>query len=78
LENTPQGTVSLTDPESRWMKNKKGQWEFAYNFQIATDHETGMILACNVNQDPTDHYQLELQIEQIIETIGTIYPTPEV
>jgi transposase len=72
LKNTPQGTVSLTDPGARWMKNKKGHWEFAYNFQIAIDHETGIILASNVNQDPTDHYQLEPQIEQIIETLGTI------
>lgn len=42
------------------------------NLQIATDHETGIILASNVNQDPTDHYQLEPQIEQIIETLGAI------
>lgn len=72
LKNTQQETVSLTDPGARWMKNKKNQWEFAYNFQIATDHETGIILASNVNQDPTDHYQLKPQIEQIIETLGTI------
>jgi hypothetical protein len=72
LENTQQKTASLTDPESRWMKNKKNQSEFAYNFQIATDHETGIILVSNINQDPTDHYQLIPQIEQIKETLGSI------
>ncbi|MEW6011158.1 MAG: hypothetical protein CIT03_07595 [Methanobacterium sp.] len=31
LKKTPQKTVSLTDPESRWMKNKKNRMEFSYN-----------------------------------------------
>jgi transposase len=72
LEKTPQKSVSLTDPESRWMKNKKNQSEFAYNLQQAVDHYSGIILASTITTDPTDHYQLIPQIEQIIETIGPL------
>ena len=31
LKKTKQKTVSLTDPESRWMKNKKSRMELSYN-----------------------------------------------
>ncbi|MGV8144338.1 MAG: IS1182 family transposase, partial [Methanothermobacter sp.] len=72
LENTPQKTVSLTDPESRWMKNKKHQWELSYNMQIAVDHDYGIILASSITQDPTDHYQLIPQIEQVKQNIGPL------
>jgi len=70
LKKTPQKTVSLTDPESRWMKNKKNRMEFSYNMQIAVDYDSGIILASTVTTDPTDHYQLIPQIEQINDTIG--------
>jgi transposase len=72
LEKTPQQTVSLTDPESRWMKNKKHQWELSYNMQIAVDHDHGIILASSITQDPTDHYQLIPQIEQIEQNLGQL------
>lgn len=73
LKKTPQETVSLTDPESRWMKNKKNRWEFSYNMQIAVDYDSGIILASTITTDPTDHYQLIPQIEEIIETIGPLH-----
>ena len=72
LEKTPQQTVSLTDPESRWMKNKKGRMELSYNMQIAVDHDSGIILASTITQDPTDHHQLTPQIEQINEILGPL------
>jgi len=72
LKKTPQKTVSLTDPESRWVKNKKNRWEFSYNLQLAVDHDSGIIVASTVTQDPTDHYQLIPQIEQIVETLGPL------
>ena len=34
LKKTKQKTVSLTDPESRWMMNKKNQMELSYNMQL--------------------------------------------
>jgi len=72
LKKTKQKTISLTDPECRWMKNKKNRMEFSYNIQIAVDYKSGIILANTVIQDPTDHYQLIPQIEQTIETIGQL------
>jgi len=36
------------------------------------DHDSGIILASNITQDPTDHYQLIPQIEQIKETLGPL------
>lgn len=55
LEKTPQQIVSLTDPESRWIKNKKNRMEFSYNLQIAVDHDSGIILASTITQDPPDY-----------------------
>jgi transposase len=54
------------------MKNKKHQWELSYNMQIAVDHDHGIILASSITQDPTDHYQLIPQIEQIKLNIGPL------
>lgn len=72
LKKTQQSTVSLTEPKSRWMKNKKNHWEFAYNLQHAVDYDSGIILASTITQDPTDHYQLIPQIEQIIKILGPL------
>lgn len=72
LEKTPQKTVSLTDPESRWMKNKKNRMELSYNMQIAADYDSGIIITSTITQDPTDHHQLIPQIEEIQETIGPL------
>jgi len=72
LKKTSQETVSLTDPESRWMKNKKNQWEFSYNMQIAVDYDSGIILSSTITRDPTDHYQLIPQIEHIKDTLGPL------
>lgn len=72
LQNSGQKSVSLTDPDSRWMKNKKNKKEFSYNSQISVDHKSGIILTNSITQDPTDHHQLIPQIEKIIETIGPL------
>ncbi|AAM06724.1 conserved hypothetical protein [Methanosarcina acetivorans C2A] len=59
--------VSLTDKESRFMKNKKGVFELAYNSQITVDHKQGIIVANDICQDRTDTYQLKPQIELVEE-----------
>jgi transposase len=64
--------VSLTDQDSRFMKNKKEIFELAYNTQITVDHKLGIILANNVCQDRTDMYQLEPQIELVEENCGLL------
>jgi transposase len=57
--------VSLTDKESRFMINKKGIFELAYNTQITVDHKLGIIVANDVCQDRADMYQLKPQIELV-------------
>jgi len=64
--------VSLTDQDSRFMKNKKGIFELAYNTQITVDHKLGIIVANNVCQDRTDMYQLEPQIELVEDNCGLL------
>jgi transposase len=63
--------VSMTDPECRFMKSKKGRIELSYNFQITADHN-GFILASDITDSSADTYQLKpmvLQTEQNLEKI---------
>ncbi|AKB58656.1 hypothetical protein MSBR2_2140 [Methanosarcina barkeri 227] len=64
--------VSLTDQESRFMLNKKGTIELAYNTQITVDHKLGIIVANDVCQDRNDTYQLKPQIEMVEENCGLL------
>ncbi|MCL2114970.1 MAG: IS1182 family transposase, partial [Methanobrevibacter sp.] len=57
--------ISLTDPTSRFMHNKKGYNELSFNIQNIVDCESGLILQSKITQDPTDHYQLIPQIENL-------------
>jgi hypothetical protein len=45
LNKSDQGAVSITDPESRFMQNKKGWKELSYNPQITVDSDSGIIAA---------------------------------
>ena len=63
--------VSITDPESRYMKNKKGKIEFSYNPQVTVD-KNGFILANEVCQVTFDNYQLQPQVIQTEANIGKI------
>ena len=64
--------VSLTDKESRFMKNKKGTFELAYNTQITVDHMQGIIVSNDVCQDRNDMHQLKSQIELVEENCGML------
>jgi transposase len=72
IENSGQDAVSLTDPEARFMENKKKRKELSYNPQITVDHGSGIIVANEVTQDCTDHYQLQPQIEKTEENVGKL------
>jgi len=47
--------------------NKKKRKEISYNLQITVDHDSGIILANDVTQDGTDHYQLH-QTQRMVRT----------
>ncbi len=70
LKKSGQGAVSLTDPEARFMENKKKRKELSYNSQITVDYDSGIILANDVTQECTDHNQLQPQIELTEENLG--------
>jgi transposase len=70
IKESGQSAVSLTDPESRFMENKKKRKELSYNSQITVDHDSGIILANDVTQDCTDHDQLQPQVEMTEENLG--------
>ncbi len=72
LKESGQSAVSLTDPESRFMENKKKRKELPYNSQITVDHDSGIILANDVTQDCTDHNQLQPQVELTEENVGKL------
>ena len=64
--------LSFTDPESRFMPNKKHFTEFSYNPQITVDAEHGIIIAEDVVQNVRDVDQLKPQIEQTEEVFGEL------
>ena len=68
LEQGERDVVSLTDPESRFMKNKR-RFELSYNAQVTVDSYGGIIIANDVVQDIDDSGQLVPQIEQAGENL---------
>ena len=60
--------VNTTDPESRFMINKKGIIEASYNVQVTVDRKS-FILANDVSKDETDKKQLQSQVLQTEENI---------
>nr|QNO50839.1 hypothetical protein CMPLHDHG_00004 [Methanosarcinales archaeon ANME-1 ERB6] len=72
LNKSGQSAVSITDPEARFMKNKKERIELSYNPQITVDHDSGIIVANDVTQDYTDHAQLEPQVNSTLENVGEL------
>ena len=65
--------ISINDPDARFMKNKKGRWEFDYNAQIAIDEYKGIIIASHVTNNPSNHYELIPAIEQVKSNLSEIY-----
>jgi len=63
--------VSTTDPESRFMMNKKGKIELAYNPQLTVDRN-GFVLANDVFQDAFDTDQLQPHVLQTESNIGDL------
>ncbi|WP_049891312.1 transposase [Methanohalobium evestigatum] len=63
---------SLTDPESRFIKNKKGRIELGCNTQITVDHKEGIIIANDVCQQRSDAHQLKPQLELVEKYCGRL------
>lgn len=63
--------VNIIDPDGRFMKNKKGRIEASYNVQITVDRK-GFILANDVCKDESDVEQLQPQVIQTEENLGSL------
>jgi transposase len=63
--------VSITDPESRFMKTKNGRIELSYNPQITTD-SNGFILSNDVCDSSSDINQLQPMVIQTEQNLGKI------
>lgn len=63
--------VSVTDPGSRFMKNKKGRIELSYNPQLTVDKK-GFVIANDVCQSAHDAGQLQPQVLQTEENLGKL------
>jgi transposase len=66
--------INLTDPESRFMDNKKHFVEQSYNTQISVDNEHGIIIGNDVVQNENDYKELIPQIEKSEKNIGFKLP----
>ena len=69
-EEREQARASTTDPEARVMKMADGGFRPAYNAQLASDSETGVIVGVDVTNAGRDHAQLEPMREQIQRRYG--------
>jgi transposase len=68
-KNIDMKKISLSDPECRMMKSKKGFYELGYNPQFSVDSKNQIILANDVCQDGNDSHQLQLQIINVQNNI---------
>jgi transposase len=62
--------VSTTDPQARVMKMADGGYRPAYNVQLATDHDSDVIVGVAVTNSSADQQQLVPMLEQIAARVG--------
>ena len=65
LNESEKDIISINDPDSRLMVNKKGKWEYDYNGQIAVGSHKGIIITLYITNNHTDHYELIPLIKQV-------------
>ena len=56
-------SISIIDPDAKWMKNKKGKITLNYNYQQATDEKCGMIVGEYLTKSHPDINELETMAE---------------
>jgi len=62
--------VSLTDPESRIMKQNDSGFAPSFNVQVTTDTKTKVIASVDVTQDSSDARQLQPAVQRLEEEAG--------
>lgn len=69
LTENGQSEISLTDPDSREMKNN-GKVEVCYNAELSVDSKEHMIVNYDVTNEPTDQKQLAPMAKSTKELLG--------
>ena len=66
--------INLTDPDSALMrKSRRDSYEQAYNAQAVVDAEgSQLILATDVIATPSDANQLEVALQNVVESVGPV------
>jgi transposase len=64
--------ASTTDPDARNMKMGDGGFRPAYNVQMATDTQTGIIVGMDVVKEGSDAGQIKPMMSQIKEDLGKV------
>ncbi|HOX60258.1 MAG TPA: IS1182 family transposase [Verrucomicrobiota bacterium] len=69
VEESPEGKqiAVSSDPDSRVMRDKEGRSKPNYNAQLAVDAQSGVIVACDVNDQANDAGLLTPMLSQIEE-----------
>ena len=68
----PKPISSVTDPDSRVMRDKEGRRKPNFNGQLATDVEHGVIVASDLSDDAEDSGQLVPMLEQVESNCGQL------
>jgi len=71
LEKNNQNKYSFTDPDSRFMQNKKNRYELSYNPQLVTD-KNGLIISNDVTQRADDRGQLLPNVRRVEQDFGKL------
>jgi hypothetical protein len=71
LEQTGESQKSLTDPDSRLMKQANGNSDVCYNIQSAVDAKNKLIVDFEVTNEPNDFNQLGGMAKKALETLET-------
>lgn len=69
-ESREQARVSLTDPESRIMKESNGGCGPSYNVQVSTDAAAGIIVGVGVSQSSSDYGELVDGVQRVEQNLG--------
>ena len=64
--------VSMSDPDSRVMKQANGGFKPSYNLQISTDSEQKVIVGMTISQSGTDVGELGAAIDKVKQTTGAL------
>jgi len=65
LDETGENELSAVDPDARLMGNNRGGVDVAYNVQSAADGKHDIIVAYDVETNPSDHHQLGKMVKQV-------------